>query len=125
MKNLLTALVAATLLLVTGPARAQMADPLGLITYGAVIPYVAASGIAVVNSGTGQLTSTFQATGSLAILEVSSPVGSNAPPEENGFGAFPLHMLFFDQTCLRQGPSVGNPSSPTNAGNLPSTHPER
>jgi hypothetical protein len=27
-------------------------------------------------------------------------------------------MLFFDQTCLRQGPSVGNPPSSTNAGNL-------
>jgi hypothetical protein len=118
MRRLLAALVAIGLVATAAPARAQMGDPLGLITYGAVIPYVGASGIAVVNSATGALTTAFQGTGSLAILEVSSPVGSNAPPEESGFGSFPLHMLFFDQTCLRQGPSVGNPPSPTNAGHL-------
>ena len=118
MRKLILGLIAIGLLALAGPAKAQMADPLGLITSGAVIPYVGASGIAVVNSATGALTTTFESIGSLAILEVSSPIGSNAPPEEGRFGSFPLHMLFFDQTCLRQGPSVGNPPTPTNAGYL-------
>jgi hypothetical protein len=118
MRKLIPGLIAIGLLAAAGSAKAQMADPLGLITFGAVIPYVGASGIAVVNSATGALTATFQSIGSIAILEVSSPIGSNAPPEEGGFGSFPLHMFFFDQACLRQGPSVGNPPTPTNAGNL-------
>jgi hypothetical protein len=92
-----------------------MADPLGLIASGAIIPYVGSTGIRVVDSLTGALTTTVQNTGSLAILEVASPVGSNAPPQENIFGANPFHMFFFDQACLRQGPSVGNPLTTNDA----------
>jgi hypothetical protein len=117
MRKLIVGLVAVGLLAVAGPAKAQMADPLGLIASGAVIPYVGTTGIRVVNSATGELTSTFENVGSLAILEVASPVGSNAPPEENAFGAFPFHMFFFDQSCVRQGPSVGNPLT-VNDGDL-------
>src|SRR5512134_1179183 len=113
MRKLIVGLIAVGLLAGVAPAQAQTADPLGLIASGAIIPYVGTtalgSGIAVVNSLTGAITNTVQNTGSLAILEVSSPVGSNAGPEENIFGANPLHMFFFDQTCVRVGPSVGNP----------------
>ena len=56
MRKLIVGLIAVGLLAVAGPAKAQMADPLGLIASGAVIPYVGASGIAVVNSKTGALT---------------------------------------------------------------------
>ncbi len=118
MRKLIVGLIAVGLLAVAGPAKAQMADPLGLIASGAVIPYVGASGLAVVNSLTGALTSTFENVGSLAILEVASPVGSNAPAAEGLFGAFPFHMYFFDQACLRQGPSVGNPLTVNDADHL-------
>jgi hypothetical protein len=127
MRKLIVGLVAVGLLAMAGPAKAQMADPLGLIASGAVIPYVGSTGIAVVNSSTGALTSAFENVGSLAILEVASPVGSNAPPEESAFGSFPFHMFFFDQSCLRAGPSVGNPLTVNDAdllnlnliGNIP------
>ena len=78
MRKLIVGLVAVGLLAVAGPAKAQMADPLGLIASGAVIPYVGSTGIAVVNSATGALTSTFENVGSLAILEVASPVEKSA-----------------------------------------------
>lgn len=113
MRKLIVGLIAVGLLAGAAPAQAQTADPLGLIASGAVIPYVGTtslgSGIAVVNSLTGAITATVQNTGSLAILEVASPVGSNAGPEENIFGSPPFHMFFFDQSCVRVGPSVGNP----------------
>ena len=114
MRKLIVGLIVVGLLAVTAaPSMAQTADPLGLIASGAVIPYVGStnlgSGIAVVNSLTGVITGVTQAQGSLAILEVSSPVGSNAPPEESPFGANPFHMFFFDQTCTRVGPSIGLP----------------
>jgi hypothetical protein len=104
----LTSLIVVGLLAVAAPAMAQTADPLGLIASGAVIPYVGAAGILTVNSGTGAFGPATN-TGSLAILEVASPVGSNAGPEESIFGSKQLHMFFYDQTCVRQGPSVGNP----------------
>ncbi len=107
MRKLIVGLIAVGFLAVAAPAKAQMADPLGLIASGAVIPYVGATGIAVVNSSTGALTSTFQNVGSLAILDLASPVGD----------ADPFHMFFFDQTCARVGPSVGNPMT-TNDGDL-------
>lgn len=113
MRKLLVGLFAVGLLAVAAPSMAQTGDPLGLAASGAVIPYVGsssgASGIAVVNSATGAITGTVLNSGSLAILELSSPVGSNAPPEESIFGAKPFHMFFFDQACVRQGPSVGVP----------------
>jgi hypothetical protein len=112
MRKLIAGLIAVGLLAVAAPSMAQTADPLGLIASGAVIPYVggagANAGILKVNSLTGALGSAIQQ-GSIAILEVASPVGSNAPPEENVFGAKPFHMFFFDQTCTRVGPSVGLP----------------
>jgi hypothetical protein len=64
------------------PAMAQTADPLGLISYGALLPYV--------GSGTPK--------GEMALLLASSPVGSGD-----------LHMFLFDSTCTRGGPSVSLP----------------
>jgi hypothetical protein len=109
MRKLIVGLIAVGLLAVAAPAMAQTADPLGLIASGAVIPYVGSQGISVVSSTTGGFTGAQQNVGSLAILEVSSPVGSNAPPEESIFGSKPFHMFFFDQSCARVGPSVGAP----------------
>src|SRR5262245_7549740 len=128
MRKLILGLIVVGLLAVgAAPSMAQTADPLGLIASGAVIPYVGSTGIARVDSLTGTLTSTFEHTGSLAILEVSSPVGSNAPPEESVFGAKPFHMFFFTQACVRSGPSVGVPLTTNdselvnlnNIGNIP------
>jgi hypothetical protein len=111
------------LLAVGAPAVAQaqftdfggMADPLGLAASGAVLPYVGGggsfvtAGINLVNPLSGSITGTVLHSGSISILEVASPVGSNAPPEESVFGAKPFHMFFFDQSCARVGPSVGLP----------------
>jgi hypothetical protein len=79
-------MVVGLLLAMAAPAMAQngAGDPLGLTLSGAIIPYV----------GDGAI-----APGSLSLLEISSPVGDNSD----------LHMLFFDATCARQGPSVPNP----------------
>ena len=81
------ALMVVALLGMAVPAIAQTcctgggtADPLGLIASGAVIPFVGNAGIAIVDSATGTLTSAVQDAGSLAILELASPVGSNAGP---------------------------------------------
>lgn len=115
MRKLLVGLIAVALLAMAAPAMAQTADPLGLIASGAVIPYVGATtdGLKIVNSATGSVTGTTLpgTQGSLAILELASPVGSNAPPEESAFGARSIHMFFFDQTCTRVGPSLGAPET--------------
>ena len=132
MRKLIVGLIVVGLLAVgAAPSMAQTADPLGLIASGAVIPYVGAQGIQRVdsNSTSGAFTGVFEHTGSLAILEVSSPVGSNAPPEESIFGAKPFHMFFFNQSCVRVGPSVGVPLTTNdselvnlnNIGGIPST----
>ena len=105
MRKLIVGLIAVAFLAAAAPAKAQTADPLGLIASGAVIPYVGTTGIAVVTSSTGALSSTFQAVGSLAILDAASPVGA----------ADPFHMFFYDQTCARVGPSVGNPMTVNDA----------
>lgn len=129
MRKLIVGLIVVGLLAVgAAPSMAQTADPLGLIASGAVIPYVGNAGIQVINSlsSSGGFLGA-QNVGSLAILEVTSPVGSNAPPEESAFGAKPFHMFFFDQTCVRQGPSVGLPLTTNdyelvnlnNIGNIP------
>ena len=84
MRKLIVGLVVVGLLAVGAPAMAQRADPLGLISSGAVLPYV----------GDGAI-----APGSVSFLEVSSPVEANLG----------LHMFFFDTSCKRQGQSVGLP----------------
>lgn len=62
------------------PAMAQVADPLGLITSGAVLPY-------------------FSTGGSLSLLEVYAPI--QAVPK--------LHGLFYDFNCARGPESIGIP----------------
>src|SRR5882724_4546994 len=84
MRKLIVGLVVVGLLAVGAPAMAQRADPLGLISSGAVLPYV----------GNGTI-----APGSISFLEVASPVEDNSG----------LHMFFFDTSCKRQGQSVGLP----------------
>ncbi len=81
MRKLIVGLVVVGLLAVGAPAMAQRADPLGLISSGAVLPYV----------GDGTI-----APGSLSFLEVASPRSDNNA----------AHMFFFDKTCKRQGQSV-------------------
>jgi hypothetical protein len=115
MRRLAVGLIAAGLLSVAVPATAQnclgcdgggTADPLGLIASGAVIPFVGAAGIQVVDSATGALTNTVMESGSLAILEVASPVGANSG-QASATRSF--HMFFFDQSCARVGPSISAP----------------
>jgi len=84
MRKLIVGLMVVGLLGVGAPAMAQQADPLGLISSGAVLPFV----------GEGTI-----APGSISFLEVASPREDN----QN------LHMFFFDKTCKRQGQSVGLP----------------
>lgn len=100
MRKLIVGLIAVGLVAVAVPASAQTADPLGLISSGAVIPFVLAGGFQSFDGGD-------IATGSLSVLEIASPVGSNAPPEESAFGARSIHMFFYDQTCTKGGVSVG------------------
>jgi hypothetical protein len=84
MRKLTVGLIAVALLATAAPARAQWADPLGLIASGLIIPYV----------GNGNISP-----GSFSFLEVYAPVR-----DESGF-----HMFFFDTTCARRGDSVGLP----------------
>jgi hypothetical protein len=84
MRKLTVGLIAVALLATAAPARAQWADPLGLIASGLIVPFV----------GNGTVSP-----GSFSFLEVYAPVGS-----ESGF-----HMFFFDTTCARKGDSVGLP----------------
>ncbi len=79
MRKLMVGLMVVGLLAVAAPAMAQAPgalDPLGLITSGAILPYV--------GSGTNA-----------SWLEVTSPSGSAS-----------IHMFFFDTTCTRQGDSA-------------------
>jgi len=88
MRKLTVGLLAVGLLMVAAPAMAQTADPLGLIASGAVIPFV----------GDG---------GSASWLEVYSPVDDNSGEDTGGVGG--VHMFFHDNTCKRQGDSIGLP----------------
>jgi hypothetical protein len=90
MRKLVVGLVTAGLLTLAGSAMAQTSDPLGLISSGAVIPYV----------GNGTI-----APGSLSFLEVTSPVGANngAPADVPS----QLHMFFFDVNCTKGTASKG------------------
>jgi hypothetical protein len=83
------------LLAVAPPAMAQFsivppggADPVGLITSGAVIPFL----------GEGL------ATGGMSFLELYAPVGSAT-----------VHMFLFDANCVRGGPSISVPLTPNDA----------
>ncbi len=82
MRTVTIGLVLLCLVGVVAPATAQTADPLGLISFGALIPYVGAGA----------------PTGAMSLLLVSSPVGSGD-----------LHMFLFDSTCTRGGPAVSLP----------------
>jgi hypothetical protein len=62
------------------PAMAQVADPLGLITSGAVLPY-------------------FSTGGSSSLLEVYAPIQ----------GVPRLHALFYNENCARGPESIGIP----------------
>jgi len=62
------------------PIQGGIGDPLTLAASGVLIPYVTSGG-------------------TVALLEVASPVGNNPN----------LHMQFFDANCNKVGPSVGMP----------------
>jgi len=82
MRTVTVGLLLLCLLGVVAPAIAQTADPLGLISFGALVPYV--------GSGAPK--------GEMSFLLASSPVGDSD-----------LHMFLFDTTCTRGGPSLGVP----------------
>lgn len=99
MRKFIVGLLGVGLLAVGTPAVAQVinpqfgtADPLGLISSGAVIPYV----------GNGAI-----APGSLSFIELSSPVGDNSGANNGGIGG--THMFFFDASCVKGPASVGIP----------------
>ena len=92
MRKLILGLLGVGLLLVGTPAMAQKADPLALISSGAVIPYV----------GNGAI-----AKGSMSFLELASPVGDNSGGGNGGVGG--THMFFFSADCTRGPASVGVP----------------
>src|SRR5262249_37863238 len=93
MRKLTVALMAVSLLAMAAPAMAQQIDPLGLITSGAVLPFV--GGAAPLTTGGPNLI----APGSMSFLEVASPIGANPN----------LHLFFFDSACTRGPESVGRP----------------
>jgi hypothetical protein len=83
MRKLRVGLMLVGLLAVTTPGMAQVPgsmDPLGLITSGAVLPYL----------GQGALD------GAMSFLEVYAPVSGTS-----------VHMFFFDVNCVRTGESAG------------------
>lgn len=87
-------------LVIAAPAMAQqhgLADPLGLIASGAVIPFVGSGG--AITPATDN---------ALSIIEVYSPVG-----DESLF-----HMFFFDSSCTRKGDSIGLPVTGNGVGLL-------
>jgi hypothetical protein len=99
MRKFIVGLLGVGLLAVGTPAGAQVispqfgtADPLSLISSGAVIPYV----------GNGAI-----APGSMSFLELSSPVGDNSGGNQGGIGG--THMFFFDASCVKGPASVGIP----------------
>jgi hypothetical protein len=75
MRKLIVGLAIGALLGAVPPAMAQSGDPLGLITSGAVLPFV--------GGGTNF-------PGSMSFLEVASPNSDNS-----------LHAFFFDANCNR------------------------
>jgi hypothetical protein len=80
MRKLIVLFLVVSLLAVAVPAMAQLPgslDPLGLITSGAVLPYVGFAG-------------------SASFLEAYAPVDGAT-----------LHMFFFDHNCVRMGDSLG------------------
>jgi hypothetical protein len=83
-------IVALGLLGIVAPAIAQTADPLGLIKFGALVPFF----------GGGQ------GTGETWLLEVFAPVGE----------VLDLHLVFFDSAGNRVGPSVGLPLTTNDTG---------
>src|SRR5262249_14564579 len=92
MRKLILGLLGVGLLAVATPAMAQTADPLGVITSGAVGPFV----------GDGKI-----APGSMSFLELASPVGDNSGANSGGIGG--THMFFFDTSCVKGPASVGIP----------------
>jgi len=99
MRKLMVGLVMVVgLLAVTLPAMAASSisapgsqDPVGLITSGAVIPFL----------GEGL------ATGGMSFLELLAPVGSAE-----------VHMFLFDANCVRGGPSLSVPLTPNDVALL-------
>lgn len=67
------------------PGQGGAGDPLTLAASGVLIPFI--------TGGTGE------GSGSVALIEVASPVGPNSN----------AHMLFYNDTCARVGDSVGIP----------------
>jgi hypothetical protein len=85
-------MVLGLLVALAGPATAQIADPLGLITSGAVLPFLGSVGD----------TATFGAAlvpGSQAWLETYSPTSNNPG----------VHMFYYSASCARGPESVGLP----------------
>ena len=88
MRKLMVGLMMVGLLAATSPAMAQSlvvpgsSDPVGLITSGAVLPFL----------GEGL------AGGGMSFLELYAPVGS-----------VNVHMFLFDSACVRGGPSINVP----------------
>lgn len=86
MRKVILGLAVLGLLAMAGPAMAQFpiaggsADPQGLVSAGALVPF-------------------FVSSGNESYLEISSPVGDNPN----------LHMIFFNENCARTGESVGLP----------------
>jgi hypothetical protein len=74
-----------------GPAMAQFSDPLQLATSGVLIPFITTSTFTSFNN--------FVAQPFAALVEVASPVGLN----DGRGGTFPLHLVFFNATCVRFG----------------------
>jgi hypothetical protein len=86
------------LLMVAGPAVAQTADPLGLVSSGAVLPYFGSQGSTAFGSATNAHSEPLSP-GSMSFLEVAAPV----------LGNLQFHMFFFSANCTRGPESVGLP----------------
>jgi hypothetical protein len=80
------------------PAMAQTADPLGLISSGAVLPYFGSNGTTAFGSTTNAHSEPLSP-GSMSFLEVAAPV----------IGNLQFHMFFFSANCTRGPESVGLP----------------
>jgi hypothetical protein len=86
------------LLAVAGQAVAQTADPLGLVSSGAVLPYFGSQGSTAFGSTTNAHSEPLSP-GSMSFLEVAAPV----------LGNLQFHMFFFSANCTRGPESVGLP----------------
>jgi hypothetical protein len=80
---------------------AQTADPLGLISSGAVLPYFGSQGSTAFGSTTNAHSEPLSP-GSMSFLEVAAPV----------LGNLQFHMFFFSANCTRGPESVGLPLTP-------------